>query len=135
MRDTGWRAEAGGMWTLAPAWTLNGAWHLEWGPGGFLNSGDATVRWSTSERLGVSLTGTSFQQIEQYRLGDGRAYGGGLSVDAEVTSRLSLVAGGSMLRHDRKGDGVESPWNQARAWTTLRLAIGGEATRPNRMRR
>lgn len=135
LRDTGWRAEAGGAWSLAPAWTLNGAYHLEWGPGGFLNSGDASVRWSPSERLGVSLSGTSFQQIEQYRLGDGRAYGGGVSVDAEVTRRFSFVAGGSMIRHDRQGDGVESPWNQARAWTTLRMTIGGDAGRANRMRR
>lgn len=135
MRDTGWRLEAGGAWTVAPTWTLNGAYHLEWGPGGFLNSVDATMRWRASERVGVSLTGTSFQQIEQYRLGDGRAYGGGLSMDADVTSRLSLLAGGSMLRHDRRGDGVASPWNQARAWTTLRLAIGGEAGRTGGMRR
>ncbi len=134
LRDTGWRAEAGGTWGMAPAWTLNGAYHLEWGPGGFLNSADLALRWSPVPRLGVSVSGMSFQQIEQYRLGDGRAWGGGLSVDAEIVRRLSLLAGGSLIRHDRKGDGVESPWNQARAWTTLRLEVGRDAGRANRSR-
>jgi hypothetical protein len=137
LRDTGWRAEAGGAWALDPRWTLNGAYHLEWGPGGFLNSADVSVRWSLDERVGVSLSGMSFQQIEQYRLGDGRAWGGGLSVDAEIVRRLSVVAGGSLIRHDQEGGGVQSPWNQARAWTTLRLEVGSDAGRANatRMRR
>jgi hypothetical protein len=137
LRDTGWRAEAGGAWNLSSQWTLNGAYHLEWGPGGFLNSGDASVRWSPGPRFGVSVSGMSFQQIEQYRLGDGRAWGGGVSLDAEIVRRLSVVAGGSLIRHDSKGDGVESPWNQARAWTTLRLEVGRDAGRANatRMRR
>jgi hypothetical protein len=77
----------------------------------------------------------SFQQIEQYRLGDGRAWGGTLSMDAELSARMDLVAGGSMIRHSTLGDGIESPWNQARAWSSLRIAVGRDPGPANRMRR
>lgn len=135
LEDTGWRGEAGGTWSPASRWTLNGGWRLEWGPGGFLNSGDASVRWDASTRLGVTAGATTFQQIEEYRLGDGRALGGSLGLDIGVTERIDFTAGGSLLRHTATGDGVESPWNQARAWSTLRIALGGDPGPRNRVRR
>lgn len=135
LEDTGWRAEAGATWVPRPMWTLGGGWHLEWGPGGFLNSGDASVRWDPSQRFGLTLGATTFQQIEEYRLGDGRAWGGSLAFDLGVAQRVDLLAGGSLLRHSTSGDGVESPWNQARAWSSLRIALGSDPGPRNRMRR
>jgi hypothetical protein len=135
LEDTGWRADAGAAWSVASAWTVDGNYRLEWGPGGFLSSGDGALRWSPSDRYSVALTGTTFQQIEEYRLGDGRAYGAGLTFDAGLTRRISLSGGGSLIRHTVEGDGVESPWNQARGWSTLRITLGRDAGRANRLRR
>ncbi len=135
IEDTGWRGEAGVMWMPGPAWTVDGGWHLEWGPGGFLNSADASVRRSFGDRLGVAVSGTSFQQIEQYRLGDGRAWGGTVSVDAEVVDRFTLLMGGSVIRHTTSNDGIDRPWNQMRAWSSVRVALGSDPGRANRMRR
>jgi hypothetical protein len=126
MRDTGWRADAGARWSLAPGWVLEGRYELEWGPGGFLNSADAAVRYAVGDRLNASLSLLSFQQIEEYRLGEGRAFGAGASGDYVLNERMSLSAGVSVIRHRDGGNVFTSPWNQGRAWTSLRFELGGD---------
>ena len=43
--------------------------------------GDAAVRMEPAERVSVTVHATTFQQVEEFRIGDGRAVGiGGLSV-------------------------------------------------------
>jgi hypothetical protein len=85
--------------------------------------------------VALALTGTSFQQIEQYRLGDGRAFGAGVSIDASLTERLSFAGGGSLLRHRAERDGAASPWNQSRFWSTLRVRLGDDPGLANRVSR
>jgi len=124
LSDVGRRASAGARWRAAKSVTLDGSYRLEWGPGGFLNSADIAGRWQWSSGVGVSLSATSFQQIEQFRLGDGRAIGGGVSIDARLADRWSLDGGVSLLQH-RSSVGPEGgPWNQGRAWLSLRGEIG-----------
>jgi hypothetical protein len=126
LTDDGWRANAGVHWRLAEAWQLEGGYRLEWGPGGYLSSGDVSARFSPSERISVTASGMTFQQIEEFRLGEGRALGGGLSFDLGVLSRARLAGGVSVLRHRSDGVGPESPWNQTRAWTGLRIEVGDD---------
>lgn len=138
LRDTGWRGELGAIWSWSDSWRAEAGYELEWGPGGFLSSGDASVRWTLRPGLGVSVQGMTLQQIEQFRLGDGRAYGAGVSADAELTDRINFVGGASVLRHTTEGEAQESPWNQSRAWTSLRVRLGsdpGLANRGERFRR
>lgn len=132
MRDTGWRADAGARWSPLESLALQGTYQLEWGPGGFLNSVDATARYAVTDRLNASLSLMSFQQIEEYRLGQGRAFGGGASADYEWNDRISLVGGFSVLRHRDGGNVFTSPWNQTRAWTSLRFELGGDPGAANR---
>ena len=124
LSDSGWRADAGAHWRLAPGWSLTADYQLEWGPGGFLNSIDAAARYEVLQGFGASLALTSFQQIEEYRLGDGRAFGASATVDYEVSSRASVLGGLSLLRHQDGGNVFTSPWNQSRAWTSLRIELG-----------
>jgi hypothetical protein len=133
MRDRGWRADAGARWQPVPGWALQGRYELEWGPGGFLNSADASVRYDVTDRLGASVNVLSFQQVEEYRLGEGRAYGVGASADYDWNDKISLMGGFSLIRHRDGGNVFTSPWNQARAWTSLRFDLGtdpGLANRP-----
>jgi hypothetical protein len=84
----------------------------------------------------VTATATTFQQIEQYRLGDGRGLGGGLSFDAELTDRILTSGGASLLRHTGGQATVQdSPWNQSRAWWSLRVLVGEDPGLANRRRR
>ena len=126
LSDTGWRADAGARWQVSPQWTLDGRYELEWGSGGFLNAIDAGTRYMPSERVGASLTLMSFQQVEEYRLGDGRAFGASASIDYELSPRTSVLGGLSLLRHRDGGNVFTSPWNQTRAWTSVRVELGGD---------
>lgn len=132
MRDTGWRADAGARWWAAPDLLVAGTYELEWGPGGFLNSGDVSVRYSVTERLAASLGGLTFQKIEEYRLGEGRAVGGRVAVDFDWNDRATVSAGGSIIRHRDGGNIYTSPWNQGRAWMSLRFDIGEDPGLANR---
>ncbi len=124
LENTGRRLSAGVRWLPDPAWSVDGSYRLEWGPGGFLSSGDAALRWMPSEDLTLSAHAMSFQQIEQFRLGDGRAYGGGVSADARLTARVRFSGGLSVIRQTSSGAAVNSPWNQTRGWTALRIEVG-----------
>lgn len=132
--DTGWRTSLGTRWQLRPQLTVDGSYRLEWGPGAFLSSGDVAVRYAAWDRLALSVTGTSFQQVEEFRVGDGRAWGGGFSFDLAVTDRVDFAGGMSVLRHRDGGSVFTSPWNQTRGWTSLRLAVGDDPGLANRRR-
>lgn len=134
LTDTGWRASAGTRWQLRPGMTVDGSYRLEWGPGAFLSSADVAMRYAASERLNVSVSGMTFQQIEEFRVGDGRALGGGASFDLAVTSRATLAGGVSMIRHRDGGTVFTSPWNQTRGWTSVRINIGEDPGIANRRR-
>lgn len=134
LSDSGWRANLGGRWQAKPGWTVDGSYRLEWGPGAFLSSGDVSVRFDSWERLSLALSATTFQQVEEFRVGDGRAFGGGLSFDFDATDRMALAGGMSLLRHRDGGSVFTSPWNQTRAWTSLRIAIGEDPGLANRRR-
>jgi len=136
LRDHGWRAGTGLRWELNESWSLDGTYRLEWGPGAFLSSADLGVRYRASDRMGVSGHATTFQQIEEFRLGDGRAIGGGLSADLMLTDRITVAGGASVLRHRDGGTTSMSPWNQSRAWSSLRIAVGEDpGLSQRRMRR
>jgi len=126
LTDDGWRANAGLQWRLHDQWRLEGSYRLEWGPGTYLSSGDVAARYSPSDRLSVTATGMTFQQIAEFRVGEGRAMGGGLSFDLGVSSRARLAGGVSVLRHRNEGGVQDSPWNQTRGWTGLRIAVGDD---------
>jgi len=132
MRDNGWRADLGAGWQPMSAWSLSANYQLEWGPGGFLNSIDASARYEITDRLGASLSALSFQQIEEFRVGQGRAYGAGASADWQWNDRMSVMGGFSVLRHRDGGNVFTSPWNQGRAWTSLRFDLGGDPGLANR---
>lgn len=126
MTDDGWRTNAGLQWRMHEQWQVEGSYRLEWGPGASMSSGDLSARFSPSDRLSLTATGMTFQQIEEFRVGEGRAHGGGLSFDLGVSPRARLAGGVSVLRHDNEGGVQDSPWNQTRAWTGLRIEVGGD---------
>jgi hypothetical protein len=128
----GWRANAGLRWLPATTWSVDGTYRLEYGPGGFMQSMDASARYAPSERLGVTASAETFQQVEEFRLGDGRAVGGGLGFDLGFGERARLSGGMSVLRHRDGGTTTLSPWNQTRGWTSLRINVGEDPGLANR---
>lgn len=136
LEDDGWRAEAGASHRLTNAWTVEGNYRIEWGVGAFLSSGDARLRWSPSDRVEIGVFGSSFQQFEEFRVGDGRVYGGGVTGAVQLLTRLHLDGGAALYRHDRDGSPGDQLWNQARIWTSVRVEFGQDPARPGvRLRR
>ena len=132
LEDVGWRAGTGIRWEPMPRWTLDASYQLEWAPGAFLSSGDVGARYQATERVGAGVTLVTFQQFEEYRLGQGRAVGLGGNADVELTDRLEAFGGFSLVRHRDGGTVYTSPWNQTRAWTSLRWTLGGDPGPANR---
>jgi hypothetical protein len=116
-------------------WTLDATYRREWGPGASLTSGDFALRYQPSDRLGLTASATTFNQIEEFRIGEGRAYGGGLSFDVMLVDRVSFAGGASVLRHADGDSAFASPWDQTRGWTSLRIAVGEDPGMANRRNR
>ena len=87
---------------------------------------DAAVGIRLADALRVRLTGTTFQQFEAFRLGDGRALGGGASFEWQASDRVRIDAGTLVLRQDAGRGGDDDVWNQTRGWFGLRYAFGDD---------
>lgn len=129
LEDDAWQARVGGTWTVSEPWTLEGRYEILWGVGGFLSSGEATARYRANERLEVAAHGTAFQQFEEFRVGEGTTWGGGLSVGLGLGDRVRLDGGLTAFRHGAEGRQVDERWNQLRGWSALRVEFGSEPGR------
>jgi hypothetical protein len=94
------RGELGAEWLVNNRLSFEGQYRWERGAGAFLSSGEATVRWSPLERLSVFVDGTAFQQIEEYRVGEGFVTGFGGGAEVELLARTRLLAGANMYRQE-----------------------------------
>jgi hypothetical protein len=126
LTEDGWRAEASLASAPRAGWTTDATYRIEWGAGAFLSSFDAGVRWSPREGVVVGVIGTASQQILEFRVGEGRVFGGGLTAGIDLPSRARLDGGAALYRHAPEGRATESPWNQTRVWTSLSIAFGDE---------
>ncbi len=124
LKDTGYRVSLGAGGPVGHDLALEAHYDLDGAAGAFLSSGEATLAWSPDPRLRVSVGAQSFQQFEEFRLGEGRAWGGLAGARAGLTDRITLDGGLSVLHQSPSGGQVDSPWNQARAWTGLRITVG-----------
>lgn len=125
MKDEGWRLGLGGRFQRG-AWAFDGRYRLERGPGAYLSSGDLRARFQANERVRVAVHGSAFQQIEEFRVGEGAAVGGGADVEIELTPRTSWSAGLSGYRNMFDNRNVDTDWTQFRAWSALTVEIGGD---------
>lgn len=120
----GTRIMAGASWRPTRALTVDGSYRMDRGFGAFLSSGDVGLRWQALPRVALSLDGTAFQQIEQFRIGEGVVYGGGASADIALLPNLSILGGANIYRQTFENRPGMEDWNQLRAWTTLRASFG-----------
>lgn len=124
LEDDGWQAEVAGFWAPAPALRLDASYQVDWGASAYLQSLDVGARWQPLPTVALQATGTTFQQFEAFRLGDGRAVGGGLGLEWDITSAARLEGGFFLLRQDAGRDAPDDVWNQTRGWFGLRYGFG-----------
>lgn len=125
LQDRSRRASLGARWAPAPAWELRGSYTLEWNPGAFLSTADVSARWHPTSALTLTASALTLQQIEEFRLGDGRTFGGGVAAEMTLTDRIRWGAGVTGYRHVEEGSGLDVfDWSQLRGWSRLRVEIG-----------
>lgn len=126
LEDDAYRVTGGARWAVGPDLDLRGEYRMERGAGAFLSSGEVSAVWRPLRRLTVRAHGLAAQQIEEFRIGEGMVGGGGLSGDYRLGERLRLSGGASLYRRffDNRPSAVD--WNQFRAWSSLRVTVGGD---------
>ncbi|HEX6308054.1 MAG TPA: hypothetical protein VFZ69_07695 [Longimicrobiales bacterium] len=117
---------ASAAWTASPRLSFDTGWRLERGFGAYLGSGDLAARVRAHERVRITLDATAFQQIEEFRLGDGVVLGGGAGLDVDVASFATLSAGAHVYRQTWDNRPGDADWNQVRGWTALRVGFGSD---------
>jgi hypothetical protein len=127
--DRARRAGAGLSWEINDAWMLNGDYAVETGFGAFLSTGSVSARWQTFERLALTFNAAAFQQIEEFRLGEGVVLGGGGSAAWEFSDRIGIDAGASVYRQTFSNRPNMPDWNQLRGFARLRIAFGSDPGR------
>jgi hypothetical protein len=109
--------------TVNDAWSLDANYRIEWGAGAFLESADARARWSDGD-VHFNAALTTFQQIEEFRLGNGRVFGGHAGAGFRVLDRTWLDGAASLYLHRPIGDGARVSWDQFRVWMSVRVELG-----------
>jgi len=122
--DDGQRLGFGASWQATPDWTVDGEYTLEKGFGAFLSSGRVLARWQPIEPLSVTFDGSAFQQIEEFRVGEGAVLGGGVGLGWEFSSNLALDGGVNVYRQNFENRPGTPDWNQVRGWASLRIGFG-----------
>jgi hypothetical protein len=106
--------------------SLTGEYAMERGFGAFLSSADATARWEPTRAVALTVAATAFQQIEEFRVGEGYVVGGSAAIDVDATDRVGVSASFSLYRQTFDGRPSSADWNQRRGWVALRLGFGGD---------
>ncbi|MEJ2539230.1 MAG: hypothetical protein P8188_04565 [Gemmatimonadota bacterium] len=126
LKDDALRAEAQFLWSPSESVQVELGYDLDWGAAAFLQSFDGAVAVDWTPGLRTRVFATSFQQIESFRLGDGRAIGGGLGLEWVLTDRIRLDGQWSLIRNDGGRGGPGDEWNQNRATVGLRYEFGSD---------
>jgi hypothetical protein len=126
--ETDARRFGGGLtWTPGDDWLLEGRYEFVCCSGAYISTGDARVRWSPHWRVTLGAFGMAFQQIEEFRIGEGVGVGGGATLELGITRRAFLTGGISGYQHVySESQPATADWNQMRGWAGLRVDFGGD---------
>jgi hypothetical protein len=127
LRDEAWRGTAGANLRLTDRLALNGSYEIEGAVGAFLNSGTAVLGWQPTATVDVNLRAVAMQQLEEFRIGEGRLWGGGAGLGAELRPGLHLSGGLDVFRQTHVNRPGRTDWNQRRGWMMLQVDFGRDA--------
>ncbi len=127
--DRTWRAGASARWSIDPRWDLEGSYWLNFTFGSALSAGEARVSVRPMDELSLGARFSAFQQLGEFRVGEGRVWS--LGGDVRYETALGTVWGAvDRYRHDRRDPESGLPdWNQIRASFGLAFYIGSEPGR------
>ncbi len=124
LRSDGWRLGANASWRITEALMASGGYNADVGFGASRTDGSAALRW-TGDRLALGVNGTAFQNIYEFRVGDGRVIGGGLDAAFRLSDEARLA--GDFMIYTHRADGnnpMVTNWSQRRATLRLEWTVG-----------
>lgn len=126
LEDRTLRLGVGGRWHPAPDWRIDARYELENGFGAYLSSGQVSARWRATEGVRLRARATAFQQIEEFRVGEGAVIGGGLGGTLDLWSGLQLQGGVDLYHQMWENRPSAVDWDQLRGWSSIRVPFGGD---------
>ncbi len=126
LEDRTVRVGLGGRWRPAPRWQLRARYDLEHGFGAFLSSGQLQARWQATPDLRLRARATAFQQIQEFRVGEGAVVGGGLGGSLELWAGMRLQGSVDLYHQMWQNRPSAMDWDQVRGWTSLSVPFGGD---------
>lgn len=128
--DRTWRAGTSAQWQVGERWSLQAGYWLNWGFGAGLSAGELRAEIRPRDRLTLGARVSAFQQLEEFRVGEGRVWS--LGADARwITDFATFWGALDRYRHDRRGDATAIDWTQVRGSLGVALYLGSE---PGRVR-
>jgi hypothetical protein len=130
--DRDWRV--GGRFSWRPGrywgaeWKVDGGYWIDWGFGATLSSGDVRIGMTPTERVSVGLRFSAFQQLEEFRIAEGRIWGIGGDVRWRTPAGTVWFAVDS-YDHNRRGDAGLTDWTQWRGAFGFSYYVGSEPGR------
>lgn len=128
LRTNGWRLGGNASFRMTDAVSLAGSASRDIGPGASGTSGDVSLEWASSERIRFALTGTGFQNVGEYAIGDGTVYGLGGETAIRLFPEVQLVGDVFVYRHTVNDQPHLVNWNQKRASLRLEWTLGSQPT-------
>ncbi len=126
-RVGGYLAWRPGEWLGVP-WDLEGGYWRNWGFGAALNSGNLRVGVRPHEQLSLGLRFSALQQLEEFRIDEGRVWGVGADVRWRTQSGTVWFSFDN-YEHDRRDNAALKNWSQMRGALGFSYYVGSEPGR------
>jgi hypothetical protein len=124
LEDDALRLALSGATSWGRDWSATATYAWENGVGAFRSAGSARVAWRPLEELVVALRAAAFQQIREFRVGEGVVWSGGADVAWSITPTTELTAGLDAYRQTFENRPAAFDWTQLRGWSALRVRFG-----------
>ncbi len=116
-----------GVWLGVP-WDVEGGYWRNWGFGAALNSGNLRVGVRPHDQLSLGLRFSALQQLEEFRIDEGRVWG--LGADVRWRTRSGTVwFSFDNYEHDRRNSAALQDWSQMRGALGFSYYLGSEPGR------
>jgi hypothetical protein len=126
--DRDYRFGIRGTWVLNEMWSFDGGYWRNHGFGAALNSGDLRVAMKPHDQLTLGGRFSAWQQLEEFRLNQGRVWG--LGLDLRWRTRQGTVwFSVDRYDHDNRGDQAIQDWSQWRSAVGFSYYLGSEPGR------
>lgn len=126
LRSNGWRAGTGATWLPSERISASASYDADIGFGSSRSAASAGVRWTRGDGTHIGASGSAFETIYEFRVGNGRVVGGAVDAALRLTSELRLAADAGIYRH-RLSDGAPgTDWSQRRASVRLEWGLGAD---------